>query len=69
MQFLDLNDEVRSIMLKEIRLDQEGGALYTSNRLSPVDRREWPRLLAHAAESGTPESLASELRENGRIPR
>jgi hypothetical protein len=65
MHFPDLNDDVRAMMLEEIRLDQEQSGLYMSNRLSPTGREAWLRLLAHAAESGTPQSLASELRKNG----
>ena len=67
MYFPDLNDDVRVVMLEEIRLDQEQIGLHMSNRLSPAGREAWPRLLAHAAESGTPLSLASELRRNGRL--
>jgi hypothetical protein len=67
MYFPDLNDEVRAVMLEEIRLDQERNALYTSNRLSPAGREAWPCLLTHAAESGTAQSLADELRNSGHL--
>lgn len=67
MHFPDLNDEVRAVMLEEIRFDRERDKLHMSNRLSPAGKEIWPRLLAHAAESGTPQYLASELRKNGRL--
>jgi hypothetical protein len=67
MHFPDLNDDVRATMLEEICLDVEQSGLYMSNRLSPAGREAWPRLLRRAAESGTPQSLASELRKNGRL--
>jgi len=67
MYFPDLNNDVRTAMLEEIRLDQERDALYTSDRLSRTGREDWPRLLARAAGNGTPESLAAELRTSGRL--
>ena len=67
MHFPDLNNDVRAMMLEEIRHDQEQSGLHLSDRLSPAGREAWPRLLAHAAESGTPQSLAGELRKNGRL--
>lgn len=51
MYFPDLNDEVRAVMLEEIRHDQERNKLYMSNRLSPTGREGWPRLLASASRS------------------
>jgi hypothetical protein len=67
MHFPDLGDEVRAVMLEEIRFDLERDELHMSNRLSLVGQEIWPRLLAQAAESGTPQSLATELRKNGRM--
>jgi hypothetical protein len=52
VHFPDLNDEVRAVMLEEIRFDLERDELHMSNRLSPAGLGIWPRLLAHAAESG-----------------
>jgi len=67
MHFRDLNDDVRNMMLNEIRSDIDRSVLYQSTRLSPTGRTEWPDLLVRAAESGTPETLAAELRQRGRL--
>lgn len=72
MYFHDLNDEVREAMLAEIRSDQEKNKLYMGKRLTSTGRADWPHLLTRAAEDGTPESLAAELRKGGRsvlVPR
>jgi hypothetical protein len=66
MHFPDLDDEVRVAMLAEIHLDQEEDGLYEGKRLTERGRDDWPYLLTHAAESGTPQSLAAELRKNNR---
>lgn len=67
MHFPDLNGDVRAVMLTEIRFDQERNELYMSSRQSGIGRVDWPQLLVQAAEDGTTESLATELRRNGRM--
>lgn len=67
MHFRDLNDTVRTEMVREIRSDIARRALYQSGRLSVRGRADWPDLLVDAAESGTTETLAAELRKSGRL--
>ena len=67
MHFRDLNETVRAEMVREIRSDMAQGALYRSGRLSAKGRTDWPDLIIGAAESGTTETLAAELRKHGRM--
>lgn len=65
MHFRDLGDAVRAQMIEEIRSDIERQTLYQSARLDPAGLAQWPGLLIRAAENGTPETLAGDLRSNG----
>ncbi len=67
MYLRDLNERVRQLMLTEIRSDYADGTLYLSPRLSPRGQLDWPDLLATAAQHGTPESLAVEVGQQGRM--
>ena len=67
MNFRDLDGRIRGCMLDEIRSDYADGTLYISNRLSARGRLDWPDLLAAAAEHGSEDDLAVELRRYGRM--
>lgn len=62
-----LDEETRRLMLDEIERDVREGNLYVSDRLSRTGVADYPELLRRAAESGTDDSLAMALKQNGRL--
>lgn len=62
MNLINLDPVTRRYMLAEIDRDIAAGTLYVSNRLSDEGVRDYPGLLREAAQTGTPEALADELR-------
>lgn len=67
LNYRNLDAETRRFMLVEIDLDTGNGTLYLSPWLSPRGCDDYPMLLRGAAEAGNDDSLAAELRRNGRI--
>jgi len=67
MNYAQLDQETRRLMLDEIQTDEREGKLYISPRLSQTGVAEYPQLQRHAAESGTDDSLAASLKQNGRL--
>lgn len=61
-QFNNLNEVIRELMLKEVDLDVNNGALYLSSRLSLTGTHEYPKLLTDAIKNGNTETLANSLR-------
>jgi hypothetical protein len=54
-------------MFEEIETDIATGKLYFSPRLSPTGKAAYPELLKSAAQSGTDDTLSSQLRVPGRL--
>ena len=67
LTYPQLDEATRRLMLEELDLDVREGRLYVSDRLSPTGVHEYPQRLRAAIESGTDESLAATLRQNGRL--
>lgn len=64
LNYLNLDDETRKFMAKEIMLDKESDNFYRSNYLSPKGKLEWPELLAEAI-SHNDSWLESEIKNRG----
>lgn len=62
LQYRDLDQRTRSLMLSEIQHDLEHDTLYLSDNLNPRGRADYPGLLQDAARDGNDDSLASALR-------
>jgi len=67
LQYTDLDEGTRRLMLEELELDIKEGRLYLSPRLSSKGAAEYPALLRSAIERGNDASLAQELRSGGRL--
>jgi hypothetical protein len=67
LNLVNLDANTRQFMLEEIDQDIAEGKLYYSPRLSAAGKQQYPDLLRNAARSGTDESLAGELRTQGRL--
>lgn len=67
LNYPQLDQETRRLMLDEIEKDEREGKLYFSDRLSQAGRNDYPALLRNAVESGTDDSLAASLKQNGRL--
>ena len=62
LQYQDLDDRTRTLMLEEIDQDSASGSLYLSDNLTPDGKAEYPDLLRTAARDGNDETLANEIR-------
>jgi hypothetical protein len=67
LAYVNLIPEVRKFMLEEIDMAVGDGSIYVSSYLSEQGRNDWSKLLSGAAENGSDDSLADELRRNGRL--
>lgn len=67
LNLVNLDATTRRFMAEEVEYDVVNNKLYFSPRLSTVGAQAYPALLRSAIESGTDESLASELRVVGRL--
>jgi hypothetical protein len=67
LNLVNLDSKTRSLMLEEIVGDIAAGKLYYSPRLSPSGTGAYAVLLREAVRSGTDDTLASELRVQGRL--
>ncbi len=67
LNLLNLDSTTRQLMVEEITDDIEVGKLYQSPRLSASGRQLYQDLLRSAAQTGTDDSLAAELRLPGRL--
>lgn len=67
MNLINLDSATRQFMRDEIERDIANGVLYVSPRLSARGMSEYADLLLEAADSGTPDSLASALSEHDRL--
>jgi hypothetical protein len=62
MNFINLDSATRRFMVEEINNDIKVGTLYESPRLSPLGTQQYPELLRTAAQDGSDDSFAAELR-------
>ncbi len=63
--FLELNSEVRDLMLSEVEYDVENNSLYYSRRFSNTGHDIYLELLKEAIKGGTEESLGGALNSSG----
>lgn len=61
LQYENLDEQTRSLMVEEIDMDQEAGSMYVSNYLNDRGAELWPSLTREAARAGSDDSLAMEL--------
>ena len=62
LDYGNLDERTRSLMLEEIDADIESDSLYLSDNLSPEGKQRYPELLKEAAAHGTDDSLSVEIR-------
>jgi hypothetical protein len=65
--FLDMNDEIRSLMLEELSIDKLQGQIYISSRLTEIGTRMYEELLTNSINVGNEVTLANELVGNNCI--
>jgi hypothetical protein len=61
LNYKDMNDDVRLLMIDEINIDCAENKLYLSSRLNQEGKKKWADLLKEAAKSNADEWLATEL--------
>lgn len=61
LNYRNLDDRTRALMLSEIQRDIDSGNLYLSDNLSQQGQLDYPDLLKAASQGGDDESLASGL--------
>ena len=62
LEYRDLEDSTRTLMLAEIERDVAANTLYISKRLTVLGQAQYPALLQGAARGGSDETLARQLR-------
>ena len=62
LEYRDLDERTRTLMLEEIDRDAAGGSLFLSDNLTAQGKAEYPELLRAAAQDGNDDTLASEIR-------
>ena len=67
LNLVNLDKEVRTLMLDEIRADVENNKLYLSPRLSFIGREDYPTLIQKAAENNNDSWFGNGLRKNARL--
>ena len=67
MHLVDLDNSTRLHMETEVRNDIGSKTLYLSPRLSQRGREDYPAVLLEAVKTGTPASMASSLKQLGRL--
>lgn len=67
MEFKELDNRTRALMVNEIGRDITAGTLYLSDRLSAKGKADWPDLLLAAVREGTISDLAADLNAQGRL--
>lgn len=58
----NLDDATRRFMVEEIDMDVANGTIYVSNYLNAEGCERWPSMLREAAQTGTDDSLANDIR-------
>lgn len=67
LAYANLDDETRGYMVEEIDAAIADRSIYLSPWLSPQGLQDWANLLRSAAQTGSDNTLAAALRQNGRI--
>jgi hypothetical protein len=67
LKYENLDAETRGYMIEEIDMAVADKSIYFSPWLSPRGLSDWASLLRTAAEKGTDDTLAGELRREGRV--
>jgi hypothetical protein len=67
LAYANLMPQVRAFMLEEIDMAVGDGSIYLSPWLSPQGLTDWTHLLRDAAQNGTDDTLAAQLRLISRI--
>jgi hypothetical protein len=67
LMLLNLDDNIRKLMLDEIDADTAAGTLYTGRYLSERGEQDYPHLLKDAVLARDDFWLADELRKSGRM--
>jgi hypothetical protein len=62
LEYRNLNEKIRMLMLSEIERDISTGTLYISDNLNPQGRNDYSNLLKKAAMQGTDISLAEDIK-------
>ena len=65
LQFHNLDERTRTLMVNELEIDVAAGTLYLSTRLSHRGRNEYEQLLRTSFLVGDDESLANDIRSPG----
>ncbi len=61
LDYRNLDERTRTLMVAEIDRDMAGGTLFLSDNLSPQGRIDYPNLLESAARTGSDVTLAAEI--------
>ena len=64
MEFMDLDEQTRLLMMKELEIDIENNSLYLSSRLNEDGLGEYVVILKKAITEGSPDLFADELRQH-----
>lgn len=64
LNYRNLDDRTRMLMLAEIDRDISASTLYLSDNLSEQGKKKYPELLRGAAQSGNDDTLAIAIREH-----
>lgn len=59
----NLNEQTRTAMLEEVKLDIDNGNLYISDRLNALGKQRYPELLIESIKSGDDSTLATILKQ------
>jgi hypothetical protein len=62
LEYRNLDERTRKLMLFEIDRDIKAGTLYISDNLNPQGKNDYPNLLRHAATSGNDITLAEDIK-------
>ena len=65
LKYADLDLETRQFMVEEIDMDVAADKIYRSSYLSQRAQGNWPDMIRNAAQGGSDDSLAAELRRPG----
>lgn len=67
LNYQHLDARTRAFMLEEIELDIAEGKLFLSPWFTDQGELDWPQLVRNAAQGGTDDTLAAQLRNTGRL--
>ncbi|AOO84503.1 hypothetical protein [Bosea vaviloviae] len=67
LNYEDLDEETRRLMVEEIEIDIASDKIYRSSYLGQRSQGNWPDYITEAARSGSDDSLARQLRVPGAL--